>query len=1348
MKKRGSIERQQANRKQPGRSRPLLLTLVCVILVGGLFALRAMPPMVRAMLQSRPAVVTKAAALPAPINERKAAPSAKERQLSPLVGNPGVTAYGVTASGALFRFQTDLVNTVTTIGNMGIVPEGIDFRPGSTQLYAIDVGATTTQLYTVNTSTAAVTPVGSGFPSQVMGVGAYNLVGQTIGFDFNPRTLQPDGSMRIRLVASGGSNLRLNSMTGLVAAVDTPLQYAMGDLHAGQTPNVDACAYINSAVATDAAGGTTLLYDIDYAHDNLVTQNPVNNGTLNTVGNVGITIDVLPGVSFDIFSASTTDDTNDDDFGYAVFTRGFIGDRPKTDRQVPDGLQYLLYDINLDNGQVTNGRTVGGGLDFTGGFAVQPQFAGIKLVKITNNLDNDTAPGPIVMVGSTVSFTYNVTNTGTIPLSGVTVRDDNGTPANLADDFNATFFNGDDNSNGLLDGPNETWIFTASRIATAGQYTNIGTATGTPTSGGGSPVTSTNPDNHFGASPGVNLVKLTNGTNNDTPPGPTVPIGSTVTFTYVVTNPGNVPLFGVTVRDDNGTPANMADDFNPTFVGGDTNSNNQLDTNETWTYTASRIATAGQYTNTGTVTAFGPNESQVSDTDVDNHFGANPNITISINDVSQAEGNTGAGTFTSFNFTVSLSASSAQTITVAYQSANGTAFAAEDYLPSYGTVTFNPGETAKPVAVLVNAETLEAVNETFFVNLSNPTNATIADGQGLGTIINDDPVANPDEPPPPHAFAITNMNQLLSFNVADPGVILSRVNITGLVNGESVIGIDFRPADGRLYGFTGYNRIVTINTATGVATPVASLSTGLLGNEYGMDFNPTNDRLRLVNDNDQNASVDPTNGTTTLQTPLNPGNPNITGVAYTNNFAGAATTTLYAIDSATDTLYTQNPPASGTLTAVGPLGVNTGAQVGFDVTPTSAVGYASLTRPLDNGALLYAMNLTTGQALLIGQIGDEVTIVRDITVSTIAAPTVFGLTPGNNLVTFNALTPEIVSAPMPITGLIFGETVIAIDFRPATGQLFGFTGYNRVVTINPANGAATALSTPVNLVANEYGFDFNPAVDRIRMVNDSDNNVRLNPDTGALAGTDTNLAYAPGDPNFGQNPSVAGSAYTNNFVGAATTTLYGIDSERDALVTQGSLNGTPTSPNTGQLFTIGSLGFNASNVIGFDIAAGTGAPYAALQPLLGGFSSLYAINLLTGRATLIGQIGGVESYRDIAVAPAGTFQFPMPVQPVSVAENAGSVTLTVIRTGNTALTYAAVSFETVAGTATAPGDYTATTGTVFFNPGETSKMISIPITDDVTAEMAETFTVRLIGATSGYFNNVPHTVTVTINDND
>jgi uncharacterized protein (TIGR03790 family) len=110
---------------------------------------------------------------------------------------------------------------------------------------------------------------------------------------------------------------------------------------------------------------------------------------------------------------------------------------------------------------------------------------------------------------------------------------------------------------------------------------------------------------------------------------------------------------------------------------------------------------------------------------------------ISINDVAVTEGNTGT---TGAVFNVSLSAASTQTVTVKYQTANGTATASADYTAvPLTTLTFAPGQTSLPVTVQVKGDLLDEVNETFSVNLSAATNATIADGSGLGTITDNDP---------------------------------------------------------------------------------------------------------------------------------------------------------------------------------------------------------------------------------------------------------------------------------------------------------------------------------------------------------------------------------------------------------------------------------------------------------------------------------------------------------------------------------------------------------------------------------------------------------------------------------
>jgi hypothetical protein len=144
-----------------------------------------------------------------------------------------------------------------------------------------------------------------------------------------------------------------------------------------------------------------------------------------------------------------------------------------------------------------------------------------------------------------------------------------------------------------------------------------------------------NPDHYFGAEPEIQIVKLTNGTDNDTPTGPIVPVGSTVTWTYNVTNPGNEPIANVVVTDDNGTPLDLLDDFNPapTLVGGfnvgDLNTDNLLDPGELWVYTASALAVAGQYENYATVTGTSTiSETPLEDDNPDHYFGGVPTFVL------------------------------------------------------------------------------------------------------------------------------------------------------------------------------------------------------------------------------------------------------------------------------------------------------------------------------------------------------------------------------------------------------------------------------------------------------------------------------------------------------------------------------------------------------------------------------------------------------------------------------------------------------------------------------------------------------------------------------------------------
>jgi Domain of unknown function (DUF4394) len=225
-----------------------------------------------------------------------------------------------------------------------------------------------------------------------------------------------------------------------------------------------------------------------------------------------------------------------------------------------------------------------------------------------------------------------------------------------------------------------------------------------------------------------------------------------------------------------------------------------------------------------------------------------------------------------------------------------------------------------------------------------------------------------------------------------------------------------------------------------------------------------------------------------------------------------------------------------------------------------------------------------------------------------AAEAFYGATQDNRLVTFQSDNVTNVEPSHAITGLPGGENIVGLDVRPLDGQLYALGKTSRLYVINPRTGAARQVgATPLipALAGTSFGFDFNPTSDRIRVTSDAEQNLRLNPDDGTVTGVDTNLAYAPGDPGAGTNPSVAGSAYTNSFAGATSTTLYDIDNARHALVIQ-------NPPNDGTLTTVGALG-TTNDAVAFDIGDGN-VGYAVLNGEQNR-QNLSRIDLSNGHAT-------------------------------------------------------------------------------------------------------------------------------------
>lgn len=241
-------------------------------------------------------------------------------------------------------------------------------------------------------------------------------------------------------------------------------------------------------------------------------------------------------------------------------------------------------------------------------------------------------------------------------------------------------------------------------------------------------------------------------------------------------------------------------------------------------------------------------------------------------------------------------------------------------------------------------------------------------------------------------YGIDTANTLIRFSNTAPGSITRSVTVTGLKTGERVLGIDFRVADGKLYGVGDSSRLYTIDTTSGAATAVnaAAFTPALVGTAFGFGLNPVADLLRVHSDSDQNLRIDPATGAVVgIDTPIgwdtsdvNAGTlATIAGTAYTNSVSPTpATTVLYAIETNLDLLVIVAIPNAGRLVTVGNLGVSTTGNVGFDIVGSDGTAYVTLTPPTGGASRLHFVNLTTGVATLVGVVGGGA-VLRGIAVA-------------------------------------------------------------------------------------------------------------------------------------------------------------------------------------------------------------------------------------------------------------------------------------------------------------------------------------------------------------------------------
>jgi hypothetical protein len=242
---------------------------------------------------------------------------------------------------------------------------------------------------------------------------------------------------------------------------------------------------------------------------------------------------------------------------------------------------------------------------------------------------------------------------------------------------------------------------------------------------------------------------------------------------------------------------------------------------------------------------------------------------------------------------------------------------------------------------------------------------------------------------------LTSDGRLVRFDAATPGRTRGIGRLKGLAGDQSLVGVDHRVQDGKLYGVGNAGGIYTLSTLDAAATKVGQLTVALSGNSFGVDFNPAANRLRVVSDTGQNlrhnlddaaATTPPLAGQTVADATLTipPATTLAMGIgaaAYTNNDLDPNTaTTLFDLDTTADQVAAQSPANAGLLAATGKLLVDAGPVAGFDIysrasagTTQGNQGFATLS--VLGRQSLYKVSLLTGAADRIGSFRPDTQVV-------------------------------------------------------------------------------------------------------------------------------------------------------------------------------------------------------------------------------------------------------------------------------------------------------------------------------------------------------------------------------------
>jgi hypothetical protein len=647
---------------------------------------------------------------------------------------------------------------------------------------------------------------------------------------------------------------------------------------------------------------------------------------------------------------------------------------------------------------------------------------------------------------------------------------------------------------------------------------------------------------------------------------------------------------------------------------------------------------------------------------------------VSINDVTVTEGDSGT---TPATFTVTLSAASGFSVTVNYATADNTASAGSDYQAAGGTVTFNPGETSKQISVLVNGDTDFEQNESFFVNLSSPVNATIAANQGVGNINNDDPL-----PPTPNFF----INDVSVFE-GDAGTSTANFTVTlnpassqqvsvqyATANGTATAGSDYQATSGTLTfapNETTKTVSVTINGDTlvepdetflvNLSNPSAGTN---LGDQQGVGTIQNDDQASLVI-----SQVYPGGG--------------LTGATYANDFIEIYNRANTTVDFAV------TPYSIQFLSTGGSTWTRTNLTTG-----SIAPGHYFLIKEAAGGAVGATLPAAdaTGTINLTSTTAGKVALVSNTTLLTGNCPGDDGSQP------FNPTG----SAIADFVGYL-GTAATANHCYEGSGPASFTSGSNTIADFRKAGGCVDT---------NDNANDFFVATP--------------NPRNSASPAGDCKPEIVINDVTVTE-----GNSGTLNATFTVTLTA---SSAQTVTVDFATADGTATAPGDYQTNS-GTLTFNPGDTT------------RSINVLVNGdtldeANETFFVNLTNPSNAVIVDAQGLGTITDNDPQPT------LSINDVSVAEgDSGTTAMNFIVTLSTPSgQVVTVNYATADNTATTPSDYQSASGTVTFNPGETAKPVTVTVNGDTDFEQNETLFVNLSGATNATISDNQGTGTITNDD--